>query len=98
MSDQIPSSPSGEPASSPGSPTPYTEAELEQLAETAWTPSSRLARLVSGGVTFTLKVTPYAITFWLFAPDELRYEIRKLSRWLPWGVRYALWWLKQEGL
>ena len=56
-----------------------------------------LARLVAKGVTVTLRITPYAIMIWLFAPDDVRYQAKKYVRYLPWAVRYAVWWLKQNG-
>jgi hypothetical protein len=83
----------------PQKPVPYTADEMAEMMATAeWHPGERLARLMGKGFTLTISVAPTAIIVWALAPEELRYELRKLARWLPWGVRYALWWLKQEGL
>lgn len=78
---------------------PYTSEEVEEMMATAeWQPSERLTKLMGKGFRLTLSVTPTAIIVWALAPAELKYELRKLARWLPWGVRYAVWWLRQEAL
>jgi hypothetical protein len=51
---------------------------------------------IETGISLTLRITPYAIMVWLFAPDELKYEARKYVRYLPWAIRYAIWWMNQH--
>lgn len=74
----------------------HDETAVPPLGEYQWEPNERLTRLIKGGVTLTLRATPYLITIWLFGGDELRYEIRKHARWIPWAIRYAGWWLNQR--
>ena len=52
--------------------------------------------IVDKTINVTLRLTPYAITLWIFAPEDLKYSVRKNLRYLPWAVRYAIWWLKQS--
>lgn len=70
----------------------------EQVAQQPWEPTEQLARLVKGGVTVTLRITPYLITIWMLGGPELRWEVRKAARWIPWAVRYAGWWLNQRSI
>jgi hypothetical protein len=68
------------------------------FAATDWRPPSRFGRLLSGRTLIvTLEVTSSALLIWILAPDEVRYQLRKQVRWLPWAARYASWWLRQEG-
>lgn len=62
-----------------------------------WHPPSRLAALLSSTVTITLRVGPTMLIMWMVAPDELKYQVRKQARWLPYMLKYAAWWLRQEG-
>lgn len=78
-----------QPGGGPHHPVPF--------AEVRWKPPSRASRLLTHGLTITLRITPYLITAWIVAPAEVKYELRKQARWLPWAVRYAAWWLRQEG-
>jgi hypothetical protein len=91
----VPNAEQGEPVSGPA--LPRETKELPPFTVVEWKPPSRAARLIQGGVTITLRITPYLITAWIFAPAEVKYELRKQSRWIPWAVKYAAWWLKQEG-
>jgi hypothetical protein len=62
-----------------------------------WQAPSRLAKLLSSTVTITLRVGPTMLLMWMIAPPELKYELRKQARWLPYAAKYAAWWLRQEG-
>jgi hypothetical protein len=88
---------SGEPSSGQALPREIHPNIPPPFVTAPWQPPSRLAKAIQGGVTITLRITPYLITAWIFAPADIKYEIRKQSRWLPWAVKYAAWWLKQEG-
>ena len=70
---------------------------IPPFTEQRWEAPSKVSRMIQDGITITLRITPYLITAWIFAPDEVRYELRKQVRWIPWAVKYAVWWLKQEG-
>jgi hypothetical protein len=96
MDPSLASEPSA-PLAAPSTPVPYTPEEIEEMmAVTEWQPPSRWGKLLSAGLTLTIRVTPTAIVIWMLAGEETRYEVRKLARWIPWGVRYAAWWLRQE--
>lgn len=85
----------------PGEPAtgwaPHATNPGPPFAETSWRPPSRFAKFLVRGATLTITMTPTALFVWLFMPDELKYELRKQVRWLPWAARYAAWWLRQEG-
>jgi hypothetical protein len=61
-----------------------------------WTPPSKFAKYMTDGVVITIRLLPTAIVFWMFAPDELKYKMRAYSRWIPYAIRYATWWLNQK--
>jgi hypothetical protein len=89
----------GEPYPGLSSP-PFETKDQTPFASLKWDSTKsgdKITNMVSKGVTLTLKITPYAIMIWLFAPAELKYEARKHLRYLPWAVKYAVWWLKQNG-
>lgn len=61
-----------------------------------WKPPSKFERSVERGISLTIRLTPTAIMFWIFAPDEVKYLIKSYSRYIPWAVRYMVWWLNQN--
>lgn len=62
-----------------------------------WHPPSRFAKLLGSTVSITLRVGPTMLVMWMVAPEELKYQVRKQARWLPYLAKYAAWWLRQEG-
>lgn len=67
------------------------------FASVPWQAPSRLARLLTRGIVITISVSPSLLLMWVLAPPELKYELRKQARWLPFAARYASWWLRQRG-
>lgn len=67
------------------------------FASVPWEAPSKLAKLLVRGAVITISLTPTALLIWVLAPDEMKYEIRKQARWLPWMARYASWWLRKQG-
>jgi hypothetical protein len=67
------------------------------FAPIPWKPPSRAARMLSTGITLTIRFAPTMIFIWMVGPEEFKYQVRKQARWLPYAARYAAWWLKQEG-
>lgn len=74
-----------------------TKGEPPPFLSVPWQPPSRLAKLLGSTVTITLRVGPTMLLMWMIAPAELKYELRKQARWLPYAAKYAAWWLRQEG-
>jgi hypothetical protein len=102
INDPLPPSPEATAHAGPGDPEPHDNRVHETkpeppFASTSFSPPPRLARLLARGAVITISLAPTALMIWVFAPDELKYELRKQIRWLPWAARYAAWWLKQEG-
>jgi hypothetical protein len=73
----------------PGEPGPETWASHET--------NPSLLHLSARAIRLTLTITPTLLVCWVLLPGEVKYELRKQIRWLPWAVRYAAWWLRQEG-
>jgi hypothetical protein len=85
----------GEPNSGPR--TPHETNALPPFVSVPWQPPSRASRMLSTGITLTIRFVPTAIFIWMVGPDELKYQVRKQVRWLPYLAKYAAWWLRQEG-
>jgi hypothetical protein len=94
QSEEKPHVVQGEPGN--GEPLPVETKEFPPFIVQKWEPPSKIARMVREGITVTLQITPYLLTFWILAPDDVRYEIRKQARWIPYAIKYATWWLKQN--
>jgi hypothetical protein len=86
---------SGEPGS--GFSVPRESLVTPPFAVQSWQPPSKFAKLLGDSITITLRIGPTMLVMWMVAPDEFKYQIRKQARWLPYLVKYAAWWLRQEG-
>jgi hypothetical protein len=81
----------GEPYTGDTSP-PFETKDQPPFATFKFKPSS----MIEKGVSITLRITPYAIMLWVFAPTEVKYQARRYVRYLPWAIKYAVWWMKQN--
>lgn len=67
------------------------------FAKTTWEAPPKTARMLARGAIITISLTPTMLLIWVLAPDDVKYEIRKQLRWLPWMAKYASWWLRKQG-
>jgi hypothetical protein len=95
FSEASPHADPGEPGS--GFSVPRETKDMPPFLTVPWQAPSRLAKLLSSTVTITLRVGPTMLLMWMIAPAELKFELRKQARWLPYMAKYAAWWLRQEG-
>jgi hypothetical protein len=70
---------------------------MQPMFTVPWRPPSRAARLLRSAVGLTITFGPTAMFIYMWGPDEVRYQVNKQARWLPYLAKYAAWWLKQEG-
>lgn len=100
LSPSVESDPNGDTGNPyPGiSSPPFETKDQTPFTAIKWDISNeqKISRLIAKGVTVTLRITPYAILIYLFAPDDFKYEAKKHMRYLPWAIKYVVWWLKQN--